>query len=290
MAKTAHKDAEIGINDNGFWIGGGRKNNPVGALRLLKADKLGRVMQAAIQKSEAYRRRFRHCATRSLMILRNYLGRQKRVGKQQVSAHILMSALNRISPDFPILKEARRECLEDLMDMENTKNVLKAIENSSITVKEIETAIPSPFAFNLALQGYMDILRIEDRHEFLRRMHEMVLAKIGRKTGQPEKPRDVARELQKQFSYDKYWEENEAETDREKQEETPALLEQLNEAARKTQLDRLICADICKMIGGDDFEPRPETLSWLKSFSTRPVQKIWKDKIALFLLQKAKEV
>ena len=39
--------------------------------------------------------------------------------------------------------------------------------------------MPSPFAFNLVSQGYADTLRIEDKNEFLRRMHQMVLAKIG---------------------------------------------------------------------------------------------------------------
>jgi ATP-dependent Lhr-like helicase len=179
LAKTAHKDVELGISDNGFYVNGDRALRPVEAVRMLKADKLDKIMQAAIEKSEVFKRRFRHCATRSLMILRNYLGRQKRVGRQQVSSMILMSALKRINPDFTILKEARRECLEDLMDIENTKKVLLAIEKGEIAIAEIETRIPSPFAFNLALQGYMDILKIEDKHEFLRRMHELVLAKIG---------------------------------------------------------------------------------------------------------------
>jgi ATP-dependent Lhr-like helicase len=179
IAKTAHKDVEIGISDNGFYLNADRKTNILGALRLLKANHLDKIMQAAIEKSEVYKRRFRHCATRSLMILRNYLGHQKRVGRQQVSSMILMSALKRIDNDFTILKEARRECLEDLMDVENAKKVLTALEKGEIALQEIDTKIPSPFAFNLALQGYMDILKIEDKHEFLRRMHELVLAKIG---------------------------------------------------------------------------------------------------------------
>jgi ATP-dependent Lhr-like helicase len=182
ISKTEHKDVELGISDNGFYINGDRKISAVSALKMIKADKLGMVMNAAIDKSEVYKRRFRHCATRALMILRNYLGHQKRVGRQQVSSMILMSALKRINPDFSILKEAKRECLEDLMDIENTKKVLKLIEDGDIKIVEIETQIPSPFSFNLALQGYMDILKIEDKHEFLRRMHEMVLAKIGGKS------------------------------------------------------------------------------------------------------------
>ncbi len=179
ISHTMHKDVELGINDNGFFITGDKTLRAVDALKLLKPDKLDKVMHVAIEKSEVFKRRFRHCATRSLMILRNYLGHQKRVGRQQVSSMILMSALKRINPDFSILKEARRECLEDLMDIENTKKVLKMVEDGTMQIREIETQIPTPFAFNLALQGYLDILKIEDKHEFLKRMHEMVLAKIG---------------------------------------------------------------------------------------------------------------
>jgi len=178
LSRTEHKDVQLGISDNGFYINGTKKLNPMKAMKLLKADKLNLVMSTAIEKSEVFKRRFRHCATRSLMILRNYLGRRKRVGRQQVSSMILMSALKRIDPDFTILREARRECLEDLMDIGNAKKVIQGIEDGKIKLVELETNIPSPFALNLALQGYMDVLRIEDKYEFLRRMHEQIIAKI----------------------------------------------------------------------------------------------------------------
>ncbi len=46
-------------------------------------------------------------------------------------------------------------------------------------IKEVNTTIPSPFAFNIVLQGYTDVLKIEDRIEFLRRMHQKLMAKIS---------------------------------------------------------------------------------------------------------------
>ena len=91
----------------------------------------------------------------------------------------MINAVKRISPDFSILKEARREVLKDLMDMENAQKVIKGIEEKKIKIKEINTTIPSPFAFNLIAQGMVDILKIEDRIEFLKRMHKNVMAKIG---------------------------------------------------------------------------------------------------------------
>ncbi len=181
IARMEHRDVEMGMNDNGFYIGFTKKVDPVKALRTLKADKLDLVMKHAIDQTEILKRRFRHCATRGFMILRTYMGRQKNTGRQQVSSMILLSAVKRISDDFCILKEARREVLEDLMDIENAKKILLQIEEKKIKLVEIQTKVPSPFAFTIALQGYMDILKIEDKIEFLRRMHTMVLAKMSLK-------------------------------------------------------------------------------------------------------------
>jgi len=115
------------------------------------------------------------------MILRQYKGTKKSVSRQELSSRLLISAVKKISPNFPILKEAKREVLEDLMDVKNAKRIIQAIEKGEIAVSEIFTEIPSPFAFNLIAQGYTDIMKMEDKYEFLKRMHEMILLKIDLK-------------------------------------------------------------------------------------------------------------
>ena len=181
IARTQHRDVEIGITDNGFYVAFPKDINVFLAFKIIKAEELRDILKLAISKSEILRRRFRHCATRAMMILRQYKGVQKNVGRQQVSSMILMSAVMRISEDFSILKEARREVMDDMMDVDNAALVLKAIKLEKIKIKEVETTIPSPFAFELVIEGYSDILRMEDKTEFLRRMHAMVLAKISKK-------------------------------------------------------------------------------------------------------------
>jgi len=178
MGQRVGRDIEIGINDNGFYFAG--ENLPINeALKVLHPKDLREILEEAIAKTEILKRRFRHCATRSLMILRNYKGRTKTVGRQQMTSFFLMSALNKISKDFPILKEARREVLEDLMDVNNTKKVLEWIKDSKIKIEKINTKLPSPFALNLILQGHVDLMKIEDKVEFLKRMHEEHLKEIG---------------------------------------------------------------------------------------------------------------
>ncbi len=181
ILKTEHIDVEVGINDNGFYLSGRRSIKIMRALRILKSENIKTIAEKAIDKSEILKRRFRHCAGRAYMILREYKGIRKYVGRQQVSSMILMSAVKRISNDFPILKEARREVLEDLMDISNAKLILKQIEDNKIEIKEKFTLTPSPFAFNLVSQGMSDILKAESKQEFLQRMHRVVLAKINLK-------------------------------------------------------------------------------------------------------------
>src|SRR3989338_7764389 len=180
IGRLYHMDVEIGINDNGFYVASERSIITSQVFDHLKVKDIDAIMKNAIDKTEVLKRRFRHCAVRSLMILRNYAGRTKRVGRQQVSSMLLLNAVRRISNEFSILQESRREVLEDLMDIDNAKKVIEGIETKKIKVKIFQTRIPSPFAFNLVLEGYVDIMKMEDKVEFLRRMHHLVLAKIGK--------------------------------------------------------------------------------------------------------------
>jgi len=175
------KSVPIGINDNGFYIDIDKQMNIDSVIEKLRQSDLMELMKKAIDKTEVLRRRFRHCAVRSLMILRTYKGQTKNVGRQQVSSMILMNAVKRISDNFCILKEARREVLYDLMDIKNAQVIVDKLKNEEIKVKEIYTRIPSPFALDLVLQGRLDILKMEDKAEFLKRIHKMILAKISLK-------------------------------------------------------------------------------------------------------------
>jgi len=181
IGKIQGRDAEMGITDNGFYILASKGLQASRAFELLKSQDLDKIMQYALDRTEVLQRRFRHCAARALMILRSYYGRKKSVGRQQMSSRLLISAVRKISESFIILNEARREVLEDLMDIKHTREVLQGIENGSIHLKEIYTDLPSPFAFNIIAMGYSDIMKMEDKHLFLQRMHDMVLAKISLK-------------------------------------------------------------------------------------------------------------
>ena len=179
-ARLKNRDVEIGINDNGFFIGGEDLNEDK-IIDFVKSKDLKKILDEAIERTDILKRRFRHCAARSLMILRNYKGREKSVGRQQVHSEFLHSAINKISKDFPILREARREVFEDLMDFKNAEMILKMIEEKKIKIKKVSNSIPSPFAINLIIQGRSDLIKMEDKVSFLKRMHELHLKAIGEK-------------------------------------------------------------------------------------------------------------
>ncbi|MBI4981352.1 ATP-dependent helicase [Candidatus Woesearchaeota archaeon] len=202
IGRSQHRDVEVGISDNGFYLSSEHTFNPLRAFELVKQENFQGVLEQSIERSEVLQRRFRHCAARALMILREYMGRKKNVGRMQVNSRILFNAVKRISNDFPILKEARREVLDDLMDAEHAQQIVAGVTSGEISVVEVNTALPSPFALGLIMEGYSDIIKIEDKQEFLKRMHELIMAKIALKEG-----KEKAREKQKAFSYQSLWEE-----------------------------------------------------------------------------------
>ncbi|OGJ21752.1 ATP-dependent helicase [Candidatus Pacearchaeota archaeon RBG_13_36_9] len=177
VGRAGGRDIEVGIRDNGFYLAG-EKLEIEKALKFLNSKNVEEILEEAINKTEVLNRRFRHCATRALMILRNYKGRRKTVGKQQMKSHFLLASVKRISHNFPILKEARREVMEDLMDINNTRVVLDRIKEGKVKIEQINVKLPSPFALSIVLEGYTDLLKMEDKIEFLKRMHKEHLKEI----------------------------------------------------------------------------------------------------------------
>ncbi len=171
-------NANVGIvvDDHGFVLICPRKEIDLDGLiqRVIGSD-LRKTLKRAVRKTELMKRRFRHVASRALMILRNYRGNKLSVGKQQMKSHFLLSACEKIDEDFPLVKETYREIIEDYMDIENASDIMKGIEKGDIGYKVIETEVPSPFAHNLVLQSQGDVLKLEDKKERLQILHKKVM-------------------------------------------------------------------------------------------------------------------
>ncbi len=277
-ARVTGRDVELGITDNGFYLKSTRAIPARRLWSLLRPEELDKVMVQALDKTEVLRMRFRHCAARSLMILRQYKGQSRSVGKQQMSSRLLLSAIKRIDSDFPILQEARREVLEDLMDIDSAKQVLKM----NLDIVETHHELPSPFAFNLVLQAYTDILKMEDRLQFLKRMHEKVLEHIS--TGKKQR----FEQPEVEFSYDALWERQHA-LERQKEEDfTEYLHELFRRASHKVGLEAQLCYDGHLVIDGREEEATAEFWSWLDELLSGTVPKQWHDDLVKFFQEKHK--
>jgi len=168
------------IDDNGFILQTPRR--PVDIDELiddLVSCNAEEELREAVGKTELMKRRFRHVAGRSLMILRNYGGNSKTVGQQQMKGHFLIAAIrNKHDESFPMVKETYREIMEDAMDLNHAKEVVQGLENEEVEFSVVESDIPSPFSHNLLLQGSTDVMKMEDKKERLQKLHEQVMDRI----------------------------------------------------------------------------------------------------------------
>ncbi len=177
IGKAKGCNVQIAVTDNGFLLKLPKKLEIHEILDLFDIRDFKEHLKLSLDKTELLRRRFRHVAVRSFMILRNYLGREKSVWKQQMSADALLKLLKKHFPDFPVLRETYREIMEDSMDIENALDFLKRIVKD-IEVKIVHLPHPSPFALNMYLVGEEDVVLMEDRRKVLKILHEMILRNI----------------------------------------------------------------------------------------------------------------
>jgi Lhr-like helicase len=78
------------------------------------------------------------------------------------------------------------------MDIDSAKIVLDWINSGKVKLIYHIVKIPSPFSLNLLLQGHLDLMKIEDKQEFLQRMHKVYISEIEKR----KKPEE--------FSYDDF--------------------------------------------------------------------------------------
>ncbi|MEM5829661.1 MAG: ATP-dependent helicase [Candidatus Aenigmatarchaeota archaeon] len=199
LTKKLGKSIAVTISDNGFmlslppetleqgWlfikkvkeIKPGRIE-PRGIVKLVNSRNLEEILKKALRQTELLRRKFRHCAVRAFMVLRNYKGYEIRVAKQQMNADRLIRICEKIE-DFPVLKETYREILQDYMDIEHAKEILKKIEEGEIKFEFLpKSDLPSPFSHSLIVLGESDVVLMEDRKKLLLELHKKVLEKVGK--------------------------------------------------------------------------------------------------------------
>ena len=168
-------NVSVTITDDNFMIGTTHKIDISTIPSMLNTRDLEAVLRKAVKDSEIFKLRFRHTASRSFMILRNYMGRSISVNRQQMRSAYLLETLRDMENE-PVIEETYREILEDDMDINNARVVLEMMERGEMSVTTIPfTGTPSPFAHTVILSGFSDIVLMEDRTALLKELHRKVL-------------------------------------------------------------------------------------------------------------------
>ena len=179
-------DVGIMVNDNGFVLSTEEdieidQETVDDLFSDLTSGSIEPMLRRNIRKTELMKRRFRHVAARSFMILRNYKGYKITVGRQQVNSQLILNAAEEIDPNFPIIKEAYREIFNDVMDLPRAEEILSRVKRGEIGYRFIKTPLPSPFAHSMITFGHADVVLMKERQKYLQSLHKLVLEKIRKR-------------------------------------------------------------------------------------------------------------
>src|SRR2546428_13635437 len=110
-----------------------RRIELTGLAKLVTSENLEDYLRRAIRNTELFKQRFRHCATRSFMILRNYKGREVSIGRQQLRSQRVLDWLHEIE-EVPAVQETYNEILHMVMDLDHAREILRRIPDTGITL------------------------------------------------------------------------------------------------------------------------------------------------------------
>lgn len=126
---------------------------PGAELFLFEPERLRSDVTRAVGGSALFAARFRECAARALLLPRRTPGRRSPLWQQRLRAGELL-AIAQGYPEFPILIETARECLQDVYDLDALGVLMQRLTDGRVAIADVTTEVPSPFAANL-LFGYV---------------------------------------------------------------------------------------------------------------------------------------
>ena len=125
---------------------------PPGAdLFLFDPDELEAIVTERVGDSALFASRFRENAARALLLPRRDPGKRTPLWQQRQRAAQLLDVARKY-PDFPVLLETARECLQDVYDVPALVQVHRSLQSRAVSMLEVETNDPSPFARTLLFE------------------------------------------------------------------------------------------------------------------------------------------
>ena len=122
----------------------GGEKLPEGLLYQINPDTVKPVLEAVLPLTPVFSMTFRYSAARALTMGMRQNGRQPLWMQRLRSTEMLDSLMG--EREHPLMRETRRECLEDLWDIGGVTEVLNEIRSGCITVREVYVDVPSPMS------------------------------------------------------------------------------------------------------------------------------------------------
>jgi ATP-dependent helicase Lhr and Lhr-like helicase len=167
LALAARLRESAGIEVNFIWSDDGLAFHfpdadvpPVLDELLVAPEELEDLIVAELGGTALFGARFRENAARALLIPRRRPGQRTPLWQQRLKAQGLLQVARRY-PDFPVVLETYRECLQDVFDLPALRLLLAALRQRRIDVVDVETPTASPFASSL-LFDYVATYMYED--------------------------------------------------------------------------------------------------------------------------------
>ena len=139
--------------DDVTGVGGRGVGHELLDIVILEPDDVRGLVTDEIGGSALFAARFRECAARALLLPRRRPDRRQPLWQQRQRASQLLEVASQY-PSFPIVLEAVRECVQDVFDVPGLVDLMRDIASRRVTVVDVESATPSPFAKSL-LFGYV---------------------------------------------------------------------------------------------------------------------------------------
>lgn len=128
---------------------------PEGLIYAIPPKGARKILEAMLPVTPAFNMTFRYNANRALMMGMKSQGRTP-LWLQRLKSTELLDSL-RVNGKFtdtshPLIRETKRECLEELWDIDGVLNILNDIHSGRILVREVFSEIPSPMSLPLQWQ------------------------------------------------------------------------------------------------------------------------------------------
>lgn len=151
-AQTAREELQMEIGsvdeEDGFLLYSyGNQSLPEGLLQRIDANACLRKLEILLPATPLFNMAFRYNSGRALMMGVRKNGRQPLWMQRLKSAEMLEQVVR--EKEHPLIRETRRECMQELWDADGVQELLYDIRSGAVKVREIYTEIPSPMSLPL---------------------------------------------------------------------------------------------------------------------------------------------